>query len=167
MTQEAINYAQVLYELQVPEEAVVKAGEIFKMSPPLKEALENPVVPLKEKQAVIDRVFAPEVRNFLKLICKYQTVSQIPDIVQEYKKIVREHKHILSAELIYAAKPQEEQIASIKEYLKKEYQCQDVELELKADPQLLGGFVLKVGNEEYDWSYSGRLKQLQQKLIRR
>ena len=167
MTQEAINYAQTLYELQIPAEAVQKVDEIFKMSPPLKEALENPVIPLKQKEAVIDRVFAPEVRNFLKLICKYQTVSRIPDIVQEYEKIVRKHRHILSAELIYAVKPQEEQIASIKEYLKKEYQSLDVELKLKEDPRLLGGFVLKVGNEEYDWSYSGRLKQLQQKLIRR
>ena len=34
-------------------------------------------------------------------------------------------------------------------------------------PELLGGFVIRVGNFEYDRSLKGRLRQMKQKMIRR
>ena len=86
MTQAAINYAEVLYELAVPEDVILEMEEIFKNSAPLKKALENPVVEFKEKSAVIDRVFQPQIRSFLKVLCKYQSVSDIFEIVEAYKK---------------------------------------------------------------------------------
>ncbi|MFU0828355.1 MAG: hypothetical protein ACFWTJ_12655 [Lachnoclostridium sp.] len=40
-------------------------------------------------------------------------------------------------------------------------------MELKEDPSLIGGFVLKVGNTEYDKSIKGTLDELQKTLVRR
>ena len=59
MTETSINYAKALYELSVPEEAVLETEKIFRGTPQLKGALENPLVSLKEKEHVIDRVFPP------------------------------------------------------------------------------------------------------------
>mgnify|MGYP000193522396 CR=1 FL=1 len=72
MTETSINYAKALYELSVPEEAVLETEKIFRSTPQLKGALENPLVSLKEKEHVIDRVFPQEMKNFLKVTCKYQ-----------------------------------------------------------------------------------------------
>ena len=55
MTETSINYAKALYELSVPEEAVLETEKIFRSTPQLKGALENPLVSLKEKEHVIDR----------------------------------------------------------------------------------------------------------------
>ena len=54
MTETSINYAKALYELSVPEEAVLETEKIFRSTPQLKGALENPLVSLKEKEHVID-----------------------------------------------------------------------------------------------------------------
>lgn len=167
MTQAAINYAEVLYELAIPEDIILEMAEILKKSAPLKKVLENPVVDFNEKTAVIDRIFQPEIRSFVKVLCKYQGISDIFDIVEEYKKIVNAHNHVVEAKLMYVAEPDDRQIAQIKEFIKKTYGCSTVELKKAQHKELLGGFILIVGHEEYDWSYRGRLRQLQQKLIRR
>ena len=66
MTETSINYAKALYELSVPEEAVSETEKIFRSTPQLKGALENPLVSLKEKEHVIDRVFPQEMEDFLR-----------------------------------------------------------------------------------------------------
>ena len=59
MTETSINYAKALYELSVPEEAVLETEKIFRSTPQLKGALENPLVSLKEKEQTF--LFAHEV----------------------------------------------------------------------------------------------------------
>ena len=57
MTQTTRNYAKVLYDLTVPKEAVEQAKDIFGKSPELRETLVNPVVPVKSKKNIIDKIF--------------------------------------------------------------------------------------------------------------
>ena len=101
MTETSINYAKALYELSVPEEAVLETEKIFRSTPQLKGALENPLVSLKEKEHVIDRVFPQEMKNFLKVTCKYQKISSIYDILEAYGNYSRKQKGILKAVLTY------------------------------------------------------------------
>ena len=37
-------------------------------------------------------------------------------------------------------------------------------IEIRHDASLLGGFILRVGNDEYDWSMKGRLDRLTKAL---
>ena len=55
----------------------------------------------------------------------------------------------------------------IEDFLKKEYKTSDVELTLEKKDSLIGGFIIKVGNKEYDWSLAGRCKRLTQRLVTR
>ena len=57
MTETARTYAIVLYELGIPEEMVREAVKLLKENPELPEVLNSPVVPLKSKHAVIEKVF--------------------------------------------------------------------------------------------------------------
>ena len=100
MTETSINYAKALYELSVPEEAVLETEKIFRSTPQLKGALENPLVSLKEKEHVIDRVFPQEMKNFLKVTCKYQKISSIYDILEAYGDYSRKQKGILAAGVV-------------------------------------------------------------------
>ena len=99
MTETSINYAKALYELSVPEEAVLETEKIFEGTPQLKGVLENPLVSLKEKEHVIDRVFPQEMKNFLKITCKYQKISSIEEILEAYGDYSRKQKGVLKAVL--------------------------------------------------------------------
>ena len=132
MTETSINYAKALYGLSVPGEAICETGRIFKNTPEIGKMLENPLVSLKEKEQVIERVFPQEMKSFLKVTC-----------------------------------PAEEQENKMKEFLRSQFSAREVELTLTEDKSLVGGFVLRAGDREYDWSLIGRYKKLKQKLTRR
>ena len=79
----------------------------------------------------------------------------------------KEQKGILKAELLYVTCPTEAQEDKMKEFLRNQFSASEVELTLTEDKNLVGGFVLRAGDREYDWSLIGRYKKLKQKLTRR
>lgn len=165
MNQTAINYATALYELSVPAEAVEETARLFSQTPQLKQVLTSPVTSLKEKHAAIARIFPPEIRNFLKELCDNRDADRINEILEAYHSYCCEMDGILQAELFCAAEPSGEQLEKIGSRLCRKYGKNDVRWTIRRDPSLIGGFVIRVGDIESDWSLRGRLKQLQQKLM--
>lgn len=105
----AIRYARVLYEVGVPKEAVQKTREIFEEVPQLHEIFANPTIELQKKMNVVDRVFPKEIRNFLKVACRYQRMNLIEDIFTAYDRYCDEQNQVLNAVLTCIQPPTEEQ----------------------------------------------------------
>lgn len=162
--QAAVRYARVLYELKIPEEAIQKTKEIFSGVPQLYNVLVNPTVREEQKLKVIDKVFPEEIRNFLKVTCKYQRINLLKDIFTAYDRYCDEQKQILRAVLICVEPPSEVQLKQMQAFLCKTYDVQRADIEIREDKELLGGFVLYARNDEYDWSLKGRLNRLEEKL---
>ena len=167
MTQAAINYGQVLYELSIPEETVEEAALILRTVPQLKEALCSPVAGKNSRRRIIDRVFPAEIRTFLKVLAGHQSMDLAEDIFKAWQARICEQKGILEASLFYVTEPEEEQLREIKAMLCKKYGKKDVRLSLIQDLSLIGGFILRVGDVETDWSLKGRIRQLEQKITGR
>lgn len=167
MTQTELNYAVVLYELPIEEDNIKTAEECFKNVPMLKEILANPTMEQKKKWKIIERVFPQEMHSFLKKVSDSNCVNGIENIFKAYYDYKRQQEDIIRAELFYVTVPSEEQQQGFVTFIKKEYGCRGVELQLKEDKKLLGGFLLRVGNIEYDYSLMGRIEALRQQLIRR
>ncbi|MCD8085202.1 MAG: F0F1 ATP synthase subunit alpha [Clostridiales bacterium] len=66
--------------------------------------------------------------------------------------------------LTYVTNPTEAQLAGIRAFAQRRCPQGEIDLTLKEDPSLGSGFLLTVGDEEFDWSTQGRLKQLREKL---
>lgn len=167
MKQAAYNYGRVLYELGVSGTAVDEAREIFGRAPELLRVLKSPVASKSGKHRVIDRIFPEEMRNFLKVLCDHQDAAYLEDVFRAYHLCKCRHDGILPATLYYVTKPDQAQLGGMKRVLCETYGTKDVEFTLKEDPGLIGGFVVRVGDVETDWSMKGRLKQLEQILTRR
>ena len=151
MTQTANNYGTVLFELGITKEIVEKTKEIFELTSELPRVLNCPVVSRKEKHRMIERFFPQEIHHFLKELWAYQYCYD-------------EKNGILRAKMQCAEVPDETQLAQIRNYLAGKYQKTQVELEFEKKPELIAGFVLRVGDIEEDFSIRGRLDRLQQKL---
>lgn len=162
-----IRYAKVLYELNMNREAIQKAEEIFAEVPQLKDVLINPTIREENKFKVIDRVFPEEIRNFLKVACRHHRMELIGDIFKAYHQYCDEQNKILNAVLTCVEPPSEVQLNKMKAFLCKKYDAVKADIEIVQDKALLGGFVLRVGCDEFDWSLQGRLNRLEQKLTRR
>jgi len=70
----------------------------------------------------------------------------------------------MQAVIRYVDAPSDVQKAEIEKYLKKEHNCTDISIEWKQDVSIGSGFVIEVGNYQYDWSSEGRIKQLKSRL---
>ena len=81
-----------------------------------------------------------------------------------FKKEAQTGEKKLQAVLSYVTAPDEEQLAGIRSYIRKQYGSEEVEIKMVQDPALGGGFTLQVGSEVLDWSTAGRIHQLAQKL---
>jgi F-type H+-transporting ATPase subunit delta len=167
MSERTLNYAKLLFSLELKEESINSAKEILIGSKILMNTLESPVIKMMEKEAVIDKLFDKEVSSFLKVLCKNRMIAKVTEIFSAYEGMVLEHKKILKAVLYYVVKPDDEEINQIKSMLCEKYQKTGVFLELKEDASLIGGFVLYVGDMEYDKSIKGTLLKMQKTLIGR
>lgn len=160
----AKQYARVLYELGISKEAVGETEKLFEEVPVLEETFASPVVPMREKLSSIDKIFPDEIKNFLKVVCRNQRMSEISQILFAYDRYCKMQEGIQMATLTCVEAPDEKRLEKIREFLCEKYHKTDVKIEIVKDPALLGGFILKTGDDEYDWSLKGRLSRLEQKL---
>lgn len=165
MTQLSINYAKVLLELHIPDEDIVRSEQIFAQVPKLLRVFTSPVVRETKKMILIDRIFPETIRCFLKVMCRNHAMDGVLDTFAEYRKLYCEEHRILPAVMTYNSRPDPAQIEAVKQFLCDKYKKDQVDLILRQDPGLTGGFVVRMGDREIDWSLRGRLKQLEQKLM--
>lgn len=159
-----MSYGQALFELALSQKEIEDGRKILRENPELKDALRNPTISFQEKERVIDRIFSESVGSFLKVICRNDDAECLEEAFEYYDEQMRKKNKVLVGTLTYVTKPQEAQISRIRKYLKKEYQAEDVILELKEDASLIGGFILKVGDRVMDRSLKGKLEMMTQNL---
>lgn len=66
--------------------------------------------------------------------------------------------------LEYVAEPDEKQYAGILDFLQKKFPGRELNVIRWENKDLGSGFILRAGNEEYDWSTGGREAQLKKKI---
>ncbi len=165
MTEKSLNYARDLHSLANAEAHLQSAASIIEAVPAIGEELSDPTVAIAKKHVVIDRIFPHEIRNFLKLLCDNGDFDLFDEVRAAYKSSLETKvEKVDSALLRYVTAPTDEQLAGIKKFLAKEFNNEDIEMELVQDTSLKSGFILSVGTKEYDWSEQGRINQLTEKI---
>ena len=159
MLQKVSDYAQQLYKMHVPNSEIEETSRIFEVLPETASQLSDPTVPLENRLAIIDSIFPTEVRDILKVLCQNGLLSSWMDIADEYQRISEEESTKLSVRLRYVTKPEEEQLKRIRSFVYNKYHTRNIEMRLEEDASLGGGFILEVGNDQYDWSTKGRRQQ--------
>lgn len=170
MIEKARTYGTVLFKLGVPFSMGQEAVRLIEENPALKEALISPVVSKKQRHAVIEKVFRePEFSDlmirFLKKACDSGCIGHLEDMIRIARDCSLKAQGIIEAELHYVAAPNETQIEGIKKFLCKNHNKKEVILTLVEDPSLMGGFIVKAGNIEYDYSLKGQIDRLSHAVV--
>ena len=166
ITKEALNYAEALYQISSDIKNVMEFTALLSVDE-LRQALANPTISLKEKYAVIDRIFDGGFGKFMKTVCKNGDYSVLSLIEESYKQVWNRHNSVLEASLEYAEPVSEKSVSSIKAMLVKKYGVKSVELSLVENRDLIGGFRLYVNDKVYDKSVLGALDRMRRTLLRR
>lgn len=168
-------YAQALMSVARSQNLTEQFGEdvrallnLIKDSTQLRGFLANPFIKVEDKKSVLTRVLGesvnPYLRNFLMLLVDRRRIDLIEDICQQYLSLLRQLNQTVLAEVISAVELSESQQQSVKEKVIRMTNAQQVELDNKIDPDLIGGVIIKVGSQVIDASLRGQLRRLSLRL---
>ena len=165
MIQAVEKYATMLKELEIPEDVIEHALDIFQTVPVLMEQFRNPAADLAGKHRAIDKIFPSQIRDMIKVMCDDQDIELFPEVCKAYKETQWKKTGKERAILKYVTEPSESQLEGIRDFVKKESGSENIELVCEKEESLGGGFVLSIGNKEYDWSTEGRIRHLTYKIL--
>ncbi len=172
--QVASRYAKSIIDLAVEQNAlelVKRDIELFlgtcRANPALQAILKNPIISLEKKANILDGLFGDKLNkmilSFFHIVIR-KGRSQIlyataKEIVNQYNII----KNVVKATVTSASTLSKENIAQIEEVVKKASKG-EVILSAQVDPDLIGGFILKVGDKQFDASLSSKLSNLKKEF---
>jgi len=126
----------------------------------------HPMIPARRKKALAKdllRTAAPETLRFIDVLIDKKRILLLPLAAAEFSRLLDEESGKARARVASASALSPAQQAEIKKKL-KDFSGKDVELDLKVDPALLGGAVVRMGDWVIDGSLSGRLSRLGRRL---
>jgi F-type H+-transporting ATPase subunit delta len=127
---------------------------------------EDPNVGRDERLQTLPMLFpnAPQhVLNLLRLLATRHRMHLVPSVVREFEALVHEARGVLEASVTVARPIDEAERTEIAQRL-GQATGKTVEVQTHVDPSIIGGVVIRVGDQLIDASISGRLQRLRQQL---
>jgi F-type H+-transporting ATPase subunit delta len=97
--------------------------------------------------------------NFLKLVTANRRLFAVRDMIKGYRELVAIHKGEATAEVTVAEKLKDEHVEALRAALKS-VSGKDVDLDIKIDPAIIGGLVVKLGSRMVDTSLRTKLNAI-------
>jgi F-type H+-transporting ATPase subunit delta len=97
--------------------------------------------------------------KFLKLVTANRRLFAVPDMIKAYRALVAKAKGEATAEVTVAEKLKDEHITALRAALKS-VSGKDVDLDIKIDPAIIGGLVVKLGSRMVDTSLRTKLNAI-------
>jgi F-type H+-transporting ATPase subunit delta len=134
----------------------------------LATVLVSPAVNWPHKRAVIEALaaraqLAPITRNFLLVVAQRGRAARIPGIARALDQLLLERRGIVRAEVASARALSAAERLALEQALARRLGRQ-LETHYRLQPDLVGGFVARVGDDVYDASILGRLQRLRHQL---
>ncbi len=132
------------------------------------EALQGDGMTDADFQAIVRRVLpnvAAKQLNLFRLLRRKNRMALGPSIASFFRELLDEERGIVRATVTSAVELDEARVASIREQLASQT-GKTVELETGVDDELVGGLVIRVGDQLLDGSTRGRIRALRSHLER-
>ncbi len=166
------RYATALFELALENKAVDKVkkdleqfDELVENNPNLLRLVRSPVFgadeQLKALGAILDKAGIKGVAaNFLRVITTNRRLFAVRDMIRGYRALVARHKGEVTAQITVANKLTEKNLDALKSALKSVTGSKNVDLDVKIDPAIIGGIVVKLGSRMIDSSLRTKLNAI-------
>lgn len=164
------RYAKSLFDLaeeRKVSDAVFSDMELVRAvsaaSRDFRKLMQNPTVNTDKKLAVLKLIFGGKVNDitlsFFTILTKKRREEYMNEIAASYISLFRAKKGITVAQLLTAVPAEETLRKQIMEIVQRDT-GRKIVLEETVDPSLIGGFILNVGDRQFDESVSRKLRTL-------
>ena len=138
--------------------------ELWSQSSDFSDAMASPVLEVETKKEVLEKIFSkkvtPSFLNLLKLLADRKRIGYLDSVLERMLELYREQRNIALATITSATALNDDQQEEILKTVQSVAGTNNLELELKVDPNLIGGFIVNVGSKVIDASLSGQVRRL-------
>jgi len=131
-------------------------------------SLANPAVALETREAMAESVFgkvvSAPVLNLIRLMLRRGRIGQLPRVAAEFRRLDNARLGVTLATATSAAPLSQDEVGALTARL-EQMTGGRVEVDLRTDPSLLGGLVVRIGDRLIDGSVRGRLERLRNQLV--
>jgi len=134
----------------------------------LEAILKNPIVPLDKKQGILNGLFGGKVNaiteSFFKLMVNKGRSGILFETAKQFMAQYQALKGIVNAEVTSAIALTDDNRKAISELVKQSLGANEVLIKEKVDEKLIGGFILKVGDKQFNASIANGLDKLKKEF---
>lgn len=166
------RYAHALFELALEAKATdaVKSDlETFDAmlaeSADLTRLVRSPVFGVDEQLKALGAILEKAgisglAANFLRVITANRRLFAVRDMIRAYRALVARHKGEIHAQVTVAEPLNAGNVDALKGALKNVTGGKDIDLDVKVDPAIIGGLIVKVGSRMVDSSLRTKLNAI-------
>jgi F-type H+-transporting ATPase subunit delta len=166
------RYGNALFELARDEKSVdaVKADldrfdAMIAGSADLNRLVRSPVFGVDEQlrslAAILNKAGIKGLAaNFLRVITTNRRLFAVRDMIRAFRALVARHKGEVVAEVTVAEKLSDKNLDALKSALKSVTGGKDIDFDVKIEPAIIGGLIVKVGSRMVDSSLRTKLNAI-------
>jgi F-type H+-transporting ATPase subunit delta len=166
------RYATALFELALDNKAVDSVKKdldqfdaLIAGSADLNRLVRSPVFGADEQLKALSAVLTKAsitglAANFLRVITTNRRLFAVRDMIRGYRSLVARHKGEVTAQVTIAEKLSDKNLDALKSALKSVTGGKDIDLDVKIEPAIIGGLIVKVGSRMVDSSLRTKLNSI-------
>lgn len=173
----ASRYAKSLIDLAVEQNSLEETLKDVQLmdatirgSQEFASVLKSPIIKADKKDAIIDQILGPRMstltRSFVKLLTTKGREGTLGEMATSFLSQYRLMKRISQVRLITAAPVSEEVKENIRRKVSEAMPGQSIELSSTVEPDLIGGFVLELGDKLVDASIRRDLNDIKKHFLK-
>lgn len=170
----SVRYAKALLSSALENEMLEEVMEDLKLVQSslevkgFKEYMESPVIKSSVKLELVRKVYRDRISwlsmNFFELLLNNNREDYLGNMIRNFNSLYRKVKGIKAARLTVALDVSEDNRKRFLKLLKDTFKS-EIEMQEHVDPELIGGFILKVEDEQFDASVKTHLAKIKKKLL--
>lgn len=170
----SVRYTKAIFNLAKDKNIIdeVKADmelvyNLMSQSKELQIVFQNPVLKPSHKKDIVERIFIgfnKMTLSFLNLLIENRREEHLLDISRNFLMKYKQYKGIEQGAFITAMAVDEKVLDKVKTIIKQVLKT-DIELTNEVNEHILGGFILRVGDTQFDASIESGLNKIKRKLL--
>ncbi len=170
----SVRYAKALFDLALEKNILEEVKKDVEMLgqvceiPEFKDFLKSPIISISDKQEIFLNIFQknvnPYVSEFLRLLTKERRETFLKIITLNFLTLYRKTLGIKEVELTTCTEISEQTRAKIVQMLTISLKSR-IDIKHKVDENIIGGFVLRVDDQQMDASVKTQLKNMRNQLV--
>lgn len=141
--------------------------EVFSMNKELRIIMSSPVIREGKKQRILKSIFSESIHplnmGYMQIVVRKQRAALLPGIAKAFLSVYKEAMGIEPVTVITATKIDEKLRSKVMK-VATSLTDRQIEFHERIDPAIIGGFILNLGDRQYDASIRKKLSLMRKQL---